>query len=106
MEGSVDGIHSTASPVSASILDGDDGDDGAFMSLRFGAEHGVLPMALELRAALASQGGRSKIVDMKADGDIDTEVFSGIERCGTFIVFGSAYCESRKRNLCCSSSAS
>eukprot|EP01043_Picozoa_sp_COSAG02_P088875 COSAG02_NODE_25925_length_645_cov_1.133700_1_plen_98_part_00 len=97
MEGSVVGIHSAGAPVSAGILDDDD--DGAFMSLRFGAEHGVLPMAVELRGALASRGGRSKIVDMKAGGDIDTEVFRGIERCSTFVVFGSAYCESCKRNL-------
>jgi hypothetical protein len=30
------------------------------------------------------------MVNMAAGGDIDTEVFRGIEGCGTFLVFGSA----------------
>ena len=63
---------------------------GVFFSLRFGAEHGVVPMAEQLLAALEQRGARGKIVNMTAGGDIDTEVFQSIERCGTFLVFGSA----------------
>jgi hypothetical protein len=63
---------------------------GAFFSLRFGAEHGVVPMAEQLQAALEQRGASGKIVNMTAGGDIDTEVFQSIERCSTFLVFGSA----------------
>ena len=44
----------------------------AFFSLRFGKEHGVVPMANELATALKAFGGEGKIIDMKAGGDIDT----------------------------------
>ena len=63
---------------------------GAFFSLRFGAEHGVLPMAEQLLAALRERGASGMIVNMAAGRDIDTTVFEGIESCGTFLVFGSA----------------
>jgi hypothetical protein len=61
-----------------------------FGSLRFGAEHGVVPMAQLLREALAGRGVTLKIIDMAGGGDIDTAVFDGIESCDTFLVFGSA----------------
>eukprot|EP01046_Picozoa_sp_COSAG06_P076423 COSAG06_NODE_24385_length_664_cov_1.192920_1_plen_95_part_10 len=63
--------------------------ESIFFSLRFGAEHGVVPMAEQLLAALRDRGAQGKIVNMAAGGDIDTEVFHGIECCGTFLVFGS-----------------
>ena len=56
-----------------------------FFSLRFGAEHGVVSMAEALRAAMAERGVTARIVNMTAGGDIDSEVFSGIERCETFM---------------------
>eukprot|EP01043_Picozoa_sp_COSAG02_P002431 COSAG02_NODE_56_length_43700_cov_33.650765_2_plen_1893_part_00 len=61
-----------------------------FFSLRFGAEHGVVPMAEALREAMAEHGVAAQIVNMEAGGDIDLEVFSSIERCESFLVFGSA----------------
>ena len=61
-----------------------------FFSLRFGAEHRVIPMAEQLRDELDRRGAKCKIVNMAAGGDIDTEVFQGIEECATFLVFGSA----------------
>eukprot|EP01045_Picozoa_sp_COSAG04_P017588 COSAG04_NODE_1565_length_6321_cov_5.077306_9_plen_546_part_00 len=64
----------------------------AFFSLRFGEEHGVQPMAEELQAALLPKGVEARIINMKAGGDIDTAVFSQIEYCGTFVVFGSERC--------------
>jgi hypothetical protein len=64
--------------------------EGAFFSLRFGAEHDVVPMAEQLLAALRARGVGGMIVNMAAGGDIDTAVFQGIEKCGTFLVFGSA----------------
>ena len=90
-----EGVHSAgAARMQAALAEAraedDAGDGGAFFSLRFGAEHGVVPMAEQLLAALAARGGRGKIVNMSAGGDIDTEVFQSIERCGTFLVFGSA----------------
>ena len=63
---------------------------GMFGSLRFGAEHGVVPMAQELQAALAARSAPLKIIDMAAGGDIDSEVFRWIEKMDAFIVFGSA----------------
>jgi hypothetical protein len=61
-----------------------------FFSLRFGLEHGVLPMAETLRAALAPHGITAVIINIAAGGDIDTEVYQWIEHCDTFVVFGSA----------------
>ena len=46
-----------------------------FFSLRFGAEHGVVPMAEALRTVLAARGVTAIIINMAAGGDIDTEVF-------------------------------
>ena len=61
-----------------------------FFSLRFGAEHGVVPMAEALRDALAEHGVTAVIINMGLAGDIDTQVFQWIEHCDTFVVFGSA----------------
>ena len=47
-------------------------------------------MAEALQAALAERGARMRIINMAAGGDIDRQVFETIERCGTFVVFGSA----------------
>ncbi len=60
-----------------------------FFSLRFGAEHGVVPMAEALRGVLAGHGLTAVIINMAAGGDIDTQVFEWIEHCDTFVVFGS-----------------
>ena len=79
----------------------DDPEEGAFFSLRFGPEHGVLPMAEELRDTLAARGGRSRIINMTAGGDIDTAVFQGIEECGTFVVFGSQHYGEDTGNQAC-----
>jgi hypothetical protein len=43
-----------------------------FFSLRFGAEHGVVPMAEALRGVLAGHGLTAVIINMAAGGDIDT----------------------------------
>jgi hypothetical protein len=71
-------------------LEPEPGDEVPFFSLRFGVKHGVVPMAKQLQCALAQRGTRAKIIDMMAGGDIDATVFSSIEECGTFVVFGSA----------------
>lgn len=39
---------------------------------------------------LAEQNANMMIIDMGAGGDIDTNVFSGIEKCDTFLVFGTS----------------
>eukprot|EP01047_Picozoa_sp_COSAG01_P010114 COSAG01_NODE_425_length_17240_cov_29.899306_1_plen_458_part_10 len=65
-------------------------DEEPFFSLRFGAKHGVVPMAKQLQGALARRGTPARIIDMMAGGDIDATVFRSIEECGTFVVFGSA----------------
>ena len=64
--------------------------DRVFGSLRFGAEHGAVPMAEALRDALAPHGVSLQIINMAGGGDIDTAVFDGIESCDTFLVFGTA----------------
>lgn len=61
-----------------------------FFSMRFGTEHGVVPMAEALRAALAPHGVNAIIINMAAGGDINRTVFEWIEHCETFVVFGSA----------------
>ena len=61
-----------------------------FFSMRFGAEHGVVPMAEALRAALAPHGVTAIIINMAAGGDINKTVFEWIEYCESFMVFGSA----------------
>ena len=53
-----------------------------FGSMRFGAEHGVVPMA-EQQGAL-----ELCIINMTGGGDIDTAVFRTIEACDTFVVLG------------------
>jgi hypothetical protein len=59
--------------------------------MRFGDAHGVVPMAEALRSALEARGvEKNHIVNMRAGGDIDAEVFSKIEASGIFLVFGSA----------------
>ena len=62
----------------------------AFGSLRFGEEHGVIQMARELQHAMADRGCELNIINMRAGGNINKAVFSSIEYCDTFIVFGSA----------------
>eukprot|EP01047_Picozoa_sp_COSAG01_P057406 COSAG01_NODE_6633_length_3569_cov_13.963689_2_plen_518_part_00 len=76
-------------------------DDEPFFSLRFGATHGVVPMAKQLQGALARRGTQARIIDMMAGGDIDTTVFSSIEECGTFVVFGSAHYGEDTGNQAC-----
>ena len=61
-----------------------------FGSMRFGAEHGVQPMAEQLQGAMAARGVELCIINMMGGGDIDTAVFQTIESCDTFMVFGSA----------------
>eukprot|EP01043_Picozoa_sp_COSAG02_P059101 COSAG02_NODE_7468_length_2998_cov_6.109003_1_plen_804_part_10 len=89
---SADGLHSAGELRMESTLAAANAAEGsgAFFSLRFGAEHGVLPMAEQLLAALRERGASGMIVNMAAGRDIDTTVFAGIESCGTFLVFGSA----------------
>jgi hypothetical protein len=72
-----------------------------FFSLRFGAEHGVVPMAEELRAALETRGMHAIIINMLAGGDISEEVFQWIEHCDTFVVFGSAHYGEKTGNQAC-----
>jgi hypothetical protein len=99
-----DGVHSAGqpAPLEMAFPAADQvGLDSGFMSLRFGAEHRVLPMAMELRDALVARGGKAKIVNMQAGGDIDTEVFKGIEECGVFIVFGSKHYGEDTGNQAC-----
>ena len=87
-----EGVHSAGERrMEAALADADaELGLGAFFSLRFGVEHGVVPMAEQLLAALRARGASGMIINMAAGGDIDTEVFQGIEKCGTFLVFGSA----------------
>lgn len=47
------------------------------------------PEAVELQKALADVGITLKIVDMKAGGDIDKEVFSWLSHADYFVVFGT-----------------
>ena len=63
----------------------------AFLSLRFGEDHGAQVKAEELQAALKRKGVDAKIINMKAGGNIKQEVFSQIEYCSTFIAFGSKH---------------
>eukprot|EP01047_Picozoa_sp_COSAG01_P074934 COSAG01_NODE_12680_length_1700_cov_11.066209_1_plen_377_part_10 len=74
----------------SSTLEPEPMDEKPFFSLRFGAQHGVVPMAKQLQGALARRGTQARIIDMMAGGDIDATVFRTIEECGTFVVFGSA----------------
>ena len=60
-----------------------------FGSMRF-KNGGILPEASQLQRELAKHATPMKIIDMKAGGDIDTEVFSAIEACDTFLVFGTS----------------
>jgi hypothetical protein len=78
-----------ASSVGALAGSGSSATD-VFGSMRFGAAHGVEPMARELQAALGTLGTNLHIIDMHAGGDINKAVFSAIEACDTFLVFGSA----------------
>ena len=72
-----------------------------FGSMRFGDEHGVVPMATELATALEVRGAKLSIVNMMGGGDIDQAVIDGIEACDTFLVFGSAkYGENTGNSAC------
>ena len=72
-----------------------------FFSLRFGAEHRVVPMAEALRSELAKHGITAIIINMAVGGDIDTQVFQWIEHCETFVVFGSAHFGEDTGNQAC-----
>ena len=73
--------------------------ESAFASLRF---DGVVPPEAErLRAALAAMSVSLQIIDMMAGGDIDAAVIAGIERCNTFIVFGTAKYGENTGNAAC-----
>jgi protein-L-isoaspartate O-methyltransferase len=50
----------------------------------------IMPEALQLQSELRSVGLDLTLVDMTAGGDIDTNVFGGIEKADTFVVFGTA----------------
>ena len=76
-----------------------------FGSMRFGDEHGVVPMAQELGVELEKRGAKLAIINMAGGGDIDLEVFSGIESCDTFIVFGSAKYGEDTGNTACTSTS-
>jgi hypothetical protein len=62
----------------------------AFCSMRFGDNHGVVPMATSLQGEMETFGKTLEIINMVGGGDIDLAVQEGIMRCDTFIVFGSA----------------
>eukprot|EP01044_Picomonas_judraskeda_P035960 COSAG03_NODE_15651_length_424_cov_0.809231_1_plen_103_part_00 len=96
----MEGLHSAGLPA-ATAADRVEG-NGPFMSLRFGAEHGVLPHATQLHdCLLAVHGVKSTIVNMAAGGDIDAQVFQSIENCSAFIIFGSAkYGEDTGNSAC------
>jgi len=110
-----DGLRSDALDVHSAGSPGAAHPDGAvprpsakvsvFASLRF---DGVVPLEAEkLRAALAALGVSLEIINMKGGGDIDTAVFKTIERCDTFVVFGSAkYGEDTGNQACTSTSTS
>ena len=74
-------------------------DRSAFASLRF---DGVVNKPAEaLQTALKQLGVSLVVINMKGGGDIDAAVIAGIERCNTFVVFGSAkYGENTGNNAC------
>ena len=76
-------------PADVATTTVEDGTRQLFGSMRFGPK-GILPEAKELQLALAEQNANMMIIDMAAGGDIDTNVFSGIEKCDTFLVFGTS----------------
>eukprot|EP01047_Picozoa_sp_COSAG01_P077265 COSAG01_NODE_13854_length_1526_cov_5.946741_1_plen_317_part_01 len=84
-----------------SPTDEDEDGSGPFFSLRFGAEHRVVPMAKELQGALTQRGAPPKIIDMMAGGDIDAAVQRGIEASDTFVIFGSAKYGENTGNMAC-----
>ena len=93
MQGAATGVHSAGRAGTAKRRD----PSGLlslvqiFSSMRFGDTHGVVPMAEALQAALEARGiKKNHIINMKAGGDIDAEVFSKIEASEIFLVFGSA----------------
>jgi hypothetical protein len=74
---------------------------GLFFSLRFGAEHQVVPMAKQLQGAMAHRGEKANIIDMLAGGDIDAAVQHGIKTCDTFVIFGSSKYGENTGNMAC-----
>ena len=63
-------------------------DRSIFASMRF--RHGfVLREAVFLERELEKYGYKLHIIDMRAGGDIDEKVFSTIEHCNIFLVFGT-----------------
>lgn len=81
--------HSVASVGSSSPTDVTaDGAQSAFASCRFNGE--IERHVQQLQAALKAKYQITlRLIDMQGGGDIDKEVFSAIESCDTFIVFGS-----------------
>ena len=102
----MDGVHSaeTAEPALAAAAPPRRQYSAAerlFGSMRFGDEHGVVPMATELATALEVRGAKLSIVNMMGGGDIDQAVIDGIEACDTFLVFGSVkYGENTGNSAC------
>eukprot|EP01046_Picozoa_sp_COSAG06_P077137 COSAG06_NODE_24961_length_648_cov_1.153005_1_plen_83_part_00 len=73
-----DGVHSVARDAGGSLIQYARRPPPAtcvFFSLRFGPEHGVVPMAEALRAVLTRHGFTAIIINMTAGGDINKEVF-------------------------------
>ena len=93
----MDGVHSAGAPEPAALAAPAappertyTSAERIFGSMRFGDQHGVVPMATELGVSLEARGIKLSIINMAGGGDIDTAVFETIEQCDTFLVFGSA----------------
>ena len=95
----MDGVHSSGAPELAAAAPAAPAAppertytsaERIFGSMRFGDQHGVVPMATELGVSLEARGIKLSIINMAGGGDIDTAVFETIEQCDTFLVFGSA----------------
>ena len=73
-------MHSAAGPLSVSALlqlcpdDKQPDGDGGFFSLRFGAEHGVVPMAEELQGAMVRKGSEYEIAAYYAPLSAEAEI--------------------------------
>ncbi len=87
--GDVDSGTAGSHTLAAAVADPGAGRRQIFASMRFKGG-GILPEAKLLQAALAKHNVPMRIIDMAAGVDIDTNVFSGIEACDTFLVFGTA----------------
>ena len=91
----MDGVHSAGAPDHSALAAAAPPQrsysraERIFGSMRFGDEHGVVPMATELGLALEARGAKLSIINMMGGGDIDQAVIDGIEACDSFLVFGS-----------------